>query len=404
MNVKMMGLSLLVGATVVGCGEKGAEGESAAAADESANVMVVSVNGVKLMKGALDADVEAVVKAQGKAIQPQQMEYARQMIANQLVQKFIAENALLSRAKAGGYVVTDDERTARKAELEKALARAKGMPKTADAYFQSYPLGEKRAREEFENGILIDKMMKAEQAKAPKPDFSAEAKKVVDGIVSNNAAAKTSEADVLKRISALKEQLDKVPPAEVEKKFAELAKANSDCPSSSKGGDLGQFTHGQMVPEFDKAAFSLPVGKVSDPVKTQFGYHLILATKKIPAVEAKGDKPAEPEKVQASHILLKTASVKKVPTVADEVKRLEMRRDRMFAQDFIQKIIAAADIQASEEYKQFLPPTAAPKAQEAEPQAKAAEKPEEKAAADKTPVQSAAKPAAKAPVEKPAAK
>ena len=71
MNVKMMGLSLLVGATVVGCGEKGAEGESAAAADESANVMVVSVNGVKLMKGALDADVEAVVKAQGKAIQPQ---------------------------------------------------------------------------------------------------------------------------------------------------------------------------------------------------------------------------------------------------------------------------------------------------------------------------------------------
>ena len=247
-------------------------------------------------------------------------------------------------------------------------------------------------------------MMKAEQAKAPKPDFTDEAKKVVDGIVSNNAVAKTSEADVLKRISAFKEQLDKVPPAEVEKKFAELAKANSDCPSSSKGGDLGQFTHGQMVPEFDKAAFSLPVGKVSDPEKTQFGYHLILATKKIPAVEAKGDKPAEPEKVQASHILLKTASVKKVPTVADEVKRLEMRRDRMFAQDFIQKIIAAADIQASEEYKQFLPPTAAPKAQEAEPQAKAAEKPEEKAAADKTPVQSAAKPAAKAPVEKPAAK
>ena len=377
MNVKMMGLSLLVGATVVGCREKDAEGESAAAAGESANVMVVSVNGVKLMKGALDADVDALVKAQGGAIAPQQMEYARQMFANQLVQKFIAENTLLSRAKAGGYAVTDDERKARTAELEKALARAKGMPKTADAYFKTHPLGEKRAKEDFENGILIDAMMKAEQAKAPKPDFTAEAKKVIDGIVSNNAVAKTSEADVLKRISALKAQLDKVPAAEVEKKFAELAKANSDCPSSSKGGDLGQFTHGQMVPEFDKAAFSLPVGKVSDPVKTQFGYHLILTTKKVPAVEAKGDTPAAPEKVQASHILLKTASVQKVPTVADEVKRLEMRRDRMFAQDFIQKLISEADIQASEEYKQFLPPKAAPKA---------------------------AKPTDKTPVEKPAAK
>ena len=129
MNVKMMGLSLLVGATVVGCGEKGAEGESAAAADESANVMVVSVNGVKLMKGALDADVEAVVKAQGKAIQPQQMEYARQMIANQLVQKFIAENALLSRAKAGGYVVTDDERRRGRPNSRRRLPARRACPR-----------------------------------------------------------------------------------------------------------------------------------------------------------------------------------------------------------------------------------------------------------------------------------
>ena len=50
----------------------------------------------------------------------------------------------------------------------------------------------------------------------------------------------------------------------------------STCPSKSSGGSLGTFGRGQMVPEFEEAVFTLPVGKVSSPVKTQFGYHLIL--------------------------------------------------------------------------------------------------------------------------------
>jgi len=58
--------------------------------------------------------------------------------------------------------------------------------------------------------------------------------------------------------------------------FAELAKTESDdAGSGAKGGDLGTFKHGQMVPAFDQAAFSIPVGEVSEPVKTQFGYHII---------------------------------------------------------------------------------------------------------------------------------
>lgn len=58
--------------------------------------------------------------------------------------------------------------------------------------------------------------------------------------------------------------------------FADLAKAHSSCPSGKAGGSLGQFRQGDMVPEFDAVIFSdLPLGEVSDPVKTQFGYHLI---------------------------------------------------------------------------------------------------------------------------------
>jgi len=67
--------------------------------------------------------------------------------------------------------------------------------------------------------------------------------------------------------------------AEIEggKDFAEVAKANSSCPSSAQGGELGEFGPGQMVPEFDKVCFNDEVGVVH-VVKTQFGYHLVEVT------------------------------------------------------------------------------------------------------------------------------
>jgi peptidyl-prolyl cis-trans isomerase C len=60
--------------------------------------------------------------------------------------------------------------------------------------------------------------------------------------------------------------------------FADLARQHSRCPSSRAGGDLGQFGRGQMVPEFEQAAFDNPVGALVGPVRTQFGYHLVLRT------------------------------------------------------------------------------------------------------------------------------
>jgi len=60
--------------------------------------------------------------------------------------------------------------------------------------------------------------------------------------------------------------------------FADLAKKHSSCPSGKNGGDLGFFGRGQMVREFEEAAFSTPKGQTTGPIKTQFGYHLIKVT------------------------------------------------------------------------------------------------------------------------------
>ena len=60
--------------------------------------------------------------------------------------------------------------------------------------------------------------------------------------------------------------------------FAQAAQEHSRCPSRANGGSLGEFGRGQMVPEFEQAAFGLDVMEISEPVQTQFGYHVIMRT------------------------------------------------------------------------------------------------------------------------------
>ena len=62
--------------------------------------------------------------------------------------------------------------------------------------------------------------------------------------------------------------------------FAEMARQHSKCPSGRQGGELGSFSPGQMVKEFDEVVFSAEVGKVQGPVQTQFGYHLVEVTQR----------------------------------------------------------------------------------------------------------------------------
>ena len=116
---------------------------------------------------------------------------------------------------------------------------------------------------------------------------------------------------------AIIKELKPLKGAALKEKFVVLAKAKSTGPSGPKGGDLGTFTQGQMVPEFAKAVWALKDGTITlEAVKTQFGYHVIYLEKKNPAIALPYD--AVKEKIVQS--LKQKQFAVKVAEVAKELK------------------------------------------------------------------------------------
>ncbi len=126
--------------------------------------------------------------------------------------------------------------------------------------------------------------------------------------------AKKKAQDIRKRIMAGED-------------FATLAKKYSQDPGSkSRGGDLGYFKKGQMVPEFEKAAFSLKKGDISQPVKTTFGYHIIKVYDKKPAKQ----KSLEEAKQEIRQILLRKKQFKLKDEIVAKLKKkykVEVHKD-----------------------------------------------------------------------------
>ena len=339
----------------VGC-KKEAEATSPAAADakpavaqpapeapKDPNEVIASVNDAKYLRKDMDKVVNALLSAQ--KIPAEQQAEAQKYFEQRAAYSFIMKTLLLGEAKKQAVAVSDDDR---KKQLEKMTEALKAQNKTVDQYFKESPLGEEAARAEFEDGLVIDKLIQKSVLDGIKVEADdvkkaiAEIEKSNADIADKNKGLDAAKAEKKAKIEAIKKQLAEGGD------FVELAKENSDCPSGKKGGDLGEFTRGQMVKPFEDAAFSQEIGKVGDIVETQFGYHLIKVTAKTPATEAKGDAPAKPESVTASHILIKMDQAQQaqpVPTAEQVEAQLKQGKSREAVQKYIEGLKSTAKIE-----------------------------------------------------------
>lgn len=136
-----------------------------------------------------------------------------------------------------------------------------------------------------------------------------------------------SESKALEKARAIKAQLDKG------EDFGKIASAQSDDPGSkAKGGDLGFFGRGRMVPEFEEAAFTGALKKVSEPVRTDYGYHLI------EALERKAAKPGQFDQATETSIARKLIAERKAAQAIDRFQALAAKGDTTGVEKLAQEL------------------------------------------------------------------
>ncbi|HIP19156.1 MAG TPA: peptidylprolyl isomerase [Sulfurovum sp.] len=245
-----------------------------------ASDILVTVNGKNITK----QDAEQFVAAAQQGAHFAQLDKAQQeMIKQRLVEKIL----FTELAKKEG-VENDPEFKAAIEKIKEELLVNVWMKKQLDSTLVS----DSEAKEFYEKNK--DKFKQPET------------------VTASHILVKTED-----EAKAIIEELKPLKGAALKEKFVVLAKAKSTGPSGPKGGDLGTFTQGQMVPEFAKAVWALKDGTVTlEAVKTQFGYHVIYLEKKNPAIALPYD--AVKEKIIQS--LKQKQFAVKVAEVAKELK------------------------------------------------------------------------------------
>lgn len=160
----------------------------------------------------------------------------------------------------------------RKMVLEELIAHRLFLAEAKKNLFEVRPEFKKRLAD-IKDRLLVDYAM--EEALGKITATEADAKKYYDEHASEMTSGETVNAS---HILVADEETAQAILAKIragETSFEDAARENSTCPSGKEGGMLGDFGKGQMVPEFEEACFTMEVGAISEPVKTQFGYHII---------------------------------------------------------------------------------------------------------------------------------
>ena len=236
------------------------------------------------------AELQKLIEPQLKSIRSmgagaqQLMSYTKNLRKEGL-DRLVFKAILLREATAQSFSVTDEE-------VDEFIKKNLPAEESAEDFAKAQGITVEDLKEDVRSGLTINKLLDKqveslaeltdEDLKAEYDKIEKEQPKAFDKPESVQAshilvkvekgANEEAKAAARKKIEELRQKI--VDGAD----FAEVAKENSDCPSGSRGGDLGQFGRGQMVKPFEEAAFTQPVGELGPIVETDFGFHIIKVT------------------------------------------------------------------------------------------------------------------------------
>jgi peptidyl-prolyl cis-trans isomerase C len=247
--------------------------------------VVLRVNGKDITRGEVLEVMGAAMQQVAGRVPPQQLQQMQaqmyQNVKEQLITKILMDDAI---AAAHVEVSTNDLAKAMDEirasvpegeDLESALAQAGTTLEKLTANVKEQ-LAARKFLETKTEGVAAATEEEAKEFYDSNPDRF----KKPEGITASHILIKFDKDDTDEIKAEKKAKLEKIRADIVSgtNTFEEAAQASSDCPSSAQGGSLGTFGKGQMVPEFEVAAFSQEPGEIGDIIETQFGYHIIKVT------------------------------------------------------------------------------------------------------------------------------
>lgn len=271
-----------------------ADKSSVTPADSDAEKIAVTINNIEILESEIDRLVKPqleMIATQSTQLPPEFAEQYAKQLREQVLEQTIRRHLLDKKVKEANIVITDEEVMSKITEIaatQREPLSLEEFKKKMEEYGQSFD----NVKADVRSGLARNQFMEAhwagkidvteedaqkyyqenpkqfetpEQVRAShiliKPEFT-------DPNADPNepkAKARTKTEDLLKQ---LKDGTD----------FAELAKTHSTCPSAPQGGDLGFFPKGETTPAFEKVAFELEIGQISEIVETEYGYHIIKVT------------------------------------------------------------------------------------------------------------------------------